>query len=144
MRKHIICDIDHTLSNAFHRDTMIGGPWDDYHAASIHDEPLHDISRMIFHLYRARYFIVGLTTRPEKWRQLTMNWLVKHEIPLDELLMRPDKDYRPSPEMKLELAKERFPNILDEVAFVLEDRDDVCAAFKALGLTVLQVHGRAR
>ena len=148
-RRHILCDIDHTISNAFYRDVMMAAPmgaaasWDEYHQASWLDDPLEDMVNLINSL-RPIYNIVGLTARPGKWRQLTMDWLVRHNVNFDELLMRPDDDFRKAPDLKVELALARFPNIVDEVAFVFDDREDVIAAFKALGVTALQVHGRQR
>lgn len=146
-RNNVLCDIDHTLSNAFHRDPMMAAPmgngngWDEYHAASINDEPLHDMVRMI-NVLRPYFNIVAITARPGKWRKLTMDWCLKHEVLFDELLMRPDDSYHPAPIIKVQLALERFPNIKDEVAFILDDREDVVLAFKELGVTALQVHGR--
>lgn len=148
IRNHILVDIDHTLSNAFPRDGMIGASsWDEYHAASVNDEPLHDMVDLIRALAMQGSNIIGFTARPAKWRRITMEWMHRGTIPLHELLMREDEDYRPSVEMKLALARSRFKDdngIRDNVAFLLEDRDDVVAAFRALGVTVLQVFGRQR
>jgi hypothetical protein len=144
VRRFILTDIDHVISNAFPRDHMIGGDWDDYHAASDNDVPIYDVSKMLAAL-RPNYRIIGITARPGKWRQLTLKWLYRHRVPMHELLMRADEDYRPSVEMKLALARERFGDnqgIRDNVSFLLEDREDVAAAFRDLGITVLQVFGR--
>jgi hypothetical protein len=143
MRTNILCDLDHVVANSFWRDPMIGGPWDEYHAASINDQPLPDIVNLLNAL-PDEYYIVGLTGRDEKWRQLTIKWLLMHDVPMDELLMRPTGDWRPAPAMKVKLATERFPDITNEVAFILDDREDVIAAFKALGVTALHVNGRAK
>lgn len=144
IRKICIVDIDHVISAAWSRDHMIGGEWNDYHAASVNDEPIHDIVEMLNALYAANYTIIALTARPEKWRTLTMRWLVEHNAPIDELLMRPDDAYHPAPEIKVQLAQARFPGdaLRNEVAFLLEDRADVCEAFAALGITTMQVKGR--
>lgn len=143
-RKTILVDIDHTISAAWHRDPMIGGEggWDAYHAASKDDEPIHDVMAMVNDLHRKDWYIVGLTARPEKWRNVTNRWLVKHGIHMDEILMRPDDAFHPAPEIKVQLATERFTDIKSQVAFLLEDREDVCEAFHALGITTLQVKGR--
>lgn len=143
--KFILVDIDHTLSDAAWRDPMIGGEggWDAYHAASIDDKPAEDVVGLINLLQRKRSLsIVGITARPEKWRNLTMSWLLKNSVFLDELLMREDEDFRPAPALKIALAKQRFGETLTGVVAVLDDRDDVTAAFKSLNITVLQVHGR--
>jgi len=145
MRKIVLCDIDHTVSNAFWRDDMIGGPggWDAYHAASKDDEPIHDVVNMINAMRAGGMYIVGITARPEKWRKLTMELLVKHGAMFDELLMRPDEAYHPAAEIKLKLAAERFgERFKDEVALIIDDREDVVAAFREAGITALLVHGR--
>lgn len=142
----VLCDIDHTLSDAARRDEMIGKvTWDEYHAASVDDFPIPAVATLVRELHAAGHQIIGFTARPAKWRQLTMEWLVRHAIPMDEILMRADTDYRPAPQIKLALANERFENApQDRVAFILEDRDDVIAAFRALGITALQVHHTAQ
>lgn len=144
MRKNVLVDIDHTLSNAFWRDSMIGSMgWDDYHMASRDDQPLQDMCSLINELW-FDYQVIGLTARPEKWRKLTVEWLLKNRVELHEILMRPDDDYRSSPELKVALAKKRFGDDLhNHVSFVIDDRDDVCSVFRALGVTVLQCYARA-
>lgn len=146
-RLTVLVDIDHTLSAAWHRDSMIGGEggWDAYHSASPADEPIHDVMMMINALHSQGWTIIGLTARPEKWRRLTMDWLVNHFIKMDELLMRPDEAFHPAPEIKVQLVLEHFGSqeaMQSKVAFLIEDREDVCEAFHQLGITTLQVKGR--
>lgn len=142
-RRNVLVDIDHVISNAFPRDPMIGNAsWDDYHSASVSDDPLHDLVGLINALHAFGYYIIMLTARPSRYRKITMEWLVRHGVKVDEMLMRDDDLFRPSPEMKLALVKARFADMKDEVAFMLDDRDDVCAAFREEGITVLQVFGR--
>ena len=143
--KCVLCDVDHVLSKAFWRDPMIGTDWDEYHSAARDDEPIHDMVETINALHGAGFIIFGLTSRPEKWRGLTQAWLVRHSVKLDALLMRPNDDYRKSPEVKVAAAIECFgseENLRKRVTLVLDDREDVTEAFRGLGLTVLQVHAR--
>lgn len=143
-RKVVLCDIDHVISNAFPRDHLIGGEggWDFYHAESLSDEPIHDLVALINALHSQGFIVIGITARPEKWRSLTLQWLVKHGVMMEEILMRPDNAFHPAPEIKLKLALDRFADIKNEVALVLDDRDDVIAAFMQLGVSCLRVHGR--
>lgn len=145
-RKYVLVDIDHVVANSFWRDEMIGSntDWDQYHSSSWQDEPLEDVTAFLRSIW-VDYFIVAFTARPEKWRKMTMEWFIKHNIMVDELLMRPDDAFHPSPELKLKLVTERFGDQWQsKIAFILEDRDDVTAAFKAAGVTVLQVHARSK
>lgn len=146
-RTHVLVDIDHTLSDAFPRDAMIGGEggWDAYHTASAADEPIHDLVVAINAFHAAGLSVIGLTARPAKWRTLTQAWLVKHGILMADILMREDTDYRPAPAIKLALACERFggeEEVRSQVAFILDDREDVVTAFAGLGVTALQVFAR--
>jgi hypothetical protein len=137
----ILVDIDHTLSDAGWRDSMMGN-WDEYHGSAHADQPIMDMVLLINSLHDQRWNIVGLTTRPEKFRQQTLRWLMQYNVKMDEVLMRADDDFRPSAISKVALAHERFPDFANEVMLVFDDRDDIVAAFKAQGVTVLQVHAR--
>jgi hypothetical protein len=149
-RRIVLFDIDHTVSNAFWRDPMISATphlqtWDEYHSSAAKDEPLQDVIGMVNALHFSGWLTFGMTARPEKWRKMTMDWFIKYDVHLDELLMRPDNAFRPSVEIKLALVKERFgDNPQDQIALILEDRTDVCMAFRDLGITVLQVYGRQK
>jgi len=132
----VFIDIDHTVSDAAWRDAMIGGEggWDAYHLAAVRDKPIEPMANIVRALHLASHTVVASTARPEKWRQLTMAWLIQHDVPFDLLLMRGDKDFRPSPLIKLDHSKEGGqPDI------VIDDRDDVCKAWAAKGAQVVMM-----
>jgi hypothetical protein len=142
----IITDIDHTVSDSFWRDEMIGNlGWDEYYEAGAKDSPLAEMVRLLSAMahHEEGHLVVAVTARPRKWYHATMRWMVTHKIPVDEILMRPDDDHRPTPLVKVDLIRARFPD-LSEVLFCLEDRDDCVAAMRSLGLTVLQVYAAGR
>jgi hypothetical protein len=140
--KSVLVDIDHTISNAFWRDAMIGVvTWDEYHQSSEKDLPLYDMVALVRLLHNC-YNIIGITARPEKFRSLTMSWCLKNGVMFDELLMRDYDSFTPAPITKLQLIERRFSKPAKEIAFALEDRDDCCAALRGLGITVLQVFGK--
>lgn len=143
-RNYVLVDIDHVLSDAAWRDAMIGGEggWDAYHTASVDDKSCTDVVELLKAFQSVGLLIVGITARPEKWRTMTNAWLLQHDIEFSDLLMRPDDSYRPAPEIKIALAEEFFNGNLSQILFIIDDRDDVVAAFKARGVTALQCHGR--
>lgn len=138
----ILCDLDHCLSDAAGRDHMIAaGDWDAYHAAAIDDPPVKDMIELL-HSTASYHQFWGLTSRNEKWRTLTVTWLLKHGLLLDDILMRPDNDFTPAAEMKIRLVRERLGDdaaIRRQVLAVFDDREDVLATFAAIGVTTLQV-----
>ncbi len=139
--KTVLVDLDHTISDALWRDEMIlnGDSWDDYHAASFFDKPIPEMASLVRALRWTGYELIAITSRPQKWHKLTLQWLAKYNIPIDEILMRPPDDFRPSPELKLGMIKKYY---LKDIAFIIEDREDVCQAFREAGVTALQCHAR--
>jgi hypothetical protein len=148
---YILVDIDHCLTDAAWRDDLRGTDgernWDRYHEAAKDDKPVQEMIDLV-NLYDASgYFTVGLTSRPERFRQMTQRWLGEFGVMLDELLMRPDDSRLPTAEDKKLQAIRYFgseDSLRTEVAFVLDDRDDVATMFRGLGITVLQVFIRSR
>lgn len=120
---------------------MIGvASWDEYHRASVKDKVIPATRTLLSALHYVGHDLIGITSRPGKWRIPTTRWMVDHSIHLEEILMRDDDDFRQAPEIKLELARRRFGDpIADKVGLLIEDRDDVVSAFIREGVTCLHV-----
>lgn len=146
MTSIVLTDIDHTVFDSYWRDWMVVEEtalnWDAYNAASVYDKPIVATVAILNALVREGWHAVGVTARPEKWRNVTTKSLMTHDVPIQELLMRPDDEpHKPSPALKLALVEKRFgPDFRHVIKVLLEDREDVTAAFKAVGIPVLQVH----
>lgn len=145
LRSHVLVDIDNVLASAWEREHLISESWDAYHSASRADEPLSDIIDLVNALARDGFVVILLTGRNEKYRGITIGWLAQHGVELDDLIMRPDDDYRPAGEMKLAMALARFVDeqgMRDQVAFILDDSENVIKAFQGVGVPALQVFAR--
>lgn len=133
-------DIDHTIADSYWRDPMIGvASWDEYHAAGRDDKPIPEAVALVNALHDSGWSVIGLTGRPERFRQMTMKWLCDYNVMIDTLVMRANDDYRSTPDYKLAEAKTIMAAEKDFVAVVFDDRDDVCAAFKAERIVAVQV-----
>lgn len=141
--KIILVDIDHTVADAFHRDPMIGvTDWDTYHARSQEDDPCHDFVELL-NCLNDKHSLIGLTSRPEKFRTLTMKWLVQHGVRLDDLWMRPNHDYNAAQDMKVALCKEKMGDDWQKnILFVIDDNERVVQAFRSEGVSVLQIFNK--
>ena len=143
MKKIILCDIDHTLFDSSWRDHMVTRRepgeenWDAYHEAA-DDDPSSQVMVDLIKTLQTVYSIIGLTAIPEMWRSRTRVRLLRAGYVLNGLLMRPEGNFDPSPVVKIKMA--RGAGDLSNVAFLLEDRDDVSKAFREAGVVVLQVH----
>jgi hypothetical protein len=153
----LIVDIDHTISDANWRNDLLdaaqisfatvdktSNAFDRYHEASIKDKPIEEMILLVNTLHKAGWAVIGLTTRPEKWRNLTNTWMITHGAHFDVLLMRPNDDYRPAAQSKLATLKDwlQYSSVAlkkENTIIVLDDREDIREAFRAEGFTVLQV-----
>jgi phosphoglycolate phosphatase-like HAD superfamily hydrolase len=137
----IICDLDGTLCDIGHRLHLAKEKkWDEFHALlendGIHEDVAHVIMGMPLHMK-----IIALTGRTEKYRDLTNKWLDKNEIVFDELIMRPDDDFTADHILKPRMLAEYFGSMEElkaHVIVILEDRDRVISAWRALNVPVWQ------
>jgi hypothetical protein len=136
----IVIDIDHTVADAFWRDSMIGvNTWDEYYENGKYDKPFKNVSNLINNLSAAGYVFIGFTGRPEKFRGMTVGWLVRNKIDIDTILMRPDDDYTKNSELKIRLVKDHFKENLHTIHFVIDDNEESILEFYKLGIPTLQI-----
>ena len=98
-----IFDIDGTLSDSTHREHFLRGEskdWAAFFEAGEHDDPNALIVEELKACIRSGREIVLMTGRPEKYRTMTLNWLENHGIAYHALLMRPDRCFDKSRDLK--------------------------------------------
>ncbi len=140
MQQFIITDIDGTLAHSAWREHLIAESWDTFHAAASEDQPNKALIDLIEALNPAKVDFIAVTGRNEKWRQLTSKWLWQHNVPIDELLMRANDDYRPAPIVKFELAEAFFQGKMKEQLLgVFDDDEKVLEQFAAAGIMTFHV-----
>ena len=144
MKNIVIVDIDGTISKVGDRIKYLKQnpvDWDSFYDSCFEDEPIEEICRLVMSLYRIGYNIVYCTGRRESVRYKTNKWLFDNLLPLpttETLLMRPNGDRRHDTEVKPELITNAGIK-LDDIAFVLEDRDSMVKKWRKMGLKCLQV-----
>jgi phosphoglycolate phosphatase-like HAD superfamily hydrolase len=136
----VVVDLDHTVSDAFWRDSMIGvNPWDEYYENAKYDKPFKNVANLINSLSAMNYEIIAFTGRPEKFRTLTVSWLVRNRIDIDIILMRPDGDFTKNSDLKLKLIKEYFKDRFYQIHFIIDDNEESVLEFYKLGIPTLQI-----
>lgn len=88
--------------------------------------------------HNAGMAVVYCSGRSADFRDVTERWIAEHVQVPGPLFMRPSGDTRNDAVVKLELFDEHIRDHYD-VAFALDDRDRVVAAYRSIGLTVMQV-----
>lgn len=135
----ILVDIDGTLADNQHRQRYLNtekADWSAFFDAMIADKPIMPIVKLVQELWIGGYKVILVTGRPESHRMDTYNWLVKHQIDHDELLMRQTGDLRADVDVKRELIAHIK---LEDVEFALEDHSRMAAMYRELGITCLVV-----
>lgn len=141
-RKYVIVDLDGTLYNSVKRVHLAQARlWDDFHQASIQDEPHMDVLELINAL-NPDISVIAVTGRNNAYANLTREWLKRYNVPISGLLMRADEDWRSDTDVKIALLEKLFGDketVLSSVICVLEDRDKMVEAYRNYGLSCWQV-----
>ncbi|GGT90634.1 phosphatase domain-containing protein [Streptomyces violascens] len=129
----VMCDIDGTLAINLNRNP--------YDFTRCEQDGLNGSVRDALTGFRQAHGdkIVLLSGRGEEFRPQTQAWLAAHDVPYDELWMRPAGDGRRDDLVKAELfdahVRHRF-----NVRVSLDDRDRVVAIWRRMGLPTWQVN----
>lgn len=138
MREKIaVFDLDGTICDNDHRKHLAETKqWDAFNAACVYDKPRKAELALALAWVRNGGDIVYCTGRSADRMSETLWWMSEHNLPVGALLMRPRGDHRDDAVVKREIL-ERHTS-LENVAFVVEDRDRVVAMWRSLGLTCFQ------
>ncbi len=137
--KWVIFDLDGTLADIQHRLHHIqkdDKDWDSFNKDCLHDHPKKRIIALLNMCRREGYQIAIMSGRDAAYKHLTEQWLREMGIYWSKLLLRPHGDHRSDTVVKKELFVANFH--VEDVWFVIEDRDKVVDMWRELGLTCLQ------
>jgi len=138
----VIFDIDGTLADARHRLHHIQKKpkdWDAFFDAMGDDEPRWDVVDVAaMYAKKRKMHIALLTGRPEKYRDITEQWLEFYGVPYHSLTMRPHGVRTDDHVLKTDAIKQWQEDKWDIRGFY-EDRLRICDAARALGITVFQM-----
>lgn len=126
--KAIIVDVDGTLA---HMDMRGPYDWD-----KVWSDVLDPDVANIVSAYKGR--VIVMSGRDSVCRQMTKEWLEKHEIPYDLLLMRPEGNQEKDAIIKRRLFDEHIRGKF-HVEYVLDDRNQVVEMWRNMGLKCFQV-----
>lgn len=140
VRDAVLFDLDGTLCDTSAIEHLVQGEHKDYpafHAASAECPTRPEDESALRDAAAAGRAVVLWTAREFIWRDLTLDWLDRHDIAFDGLYMRLSADYRPAVTVKAELLRD----IADDGFRVVEAWDDDEAVLDLLrGAGVDRVH----
>lgn len=130
MKQAIICDIDGTLA--------VRGDRSPFDWKKVGEDTINPAVANVLEHYKLIEIII-LSGRDSICRPETEEWLKRYNISYNQLHMREIGDIRKDTIVKEELYKNNIKNKF-EVLFVLDDRDQVVALWRSLGLACFQVN----
>lgn len=140
IKGHVIFDFDGTLSNLDHRLHHVAGPaknWDAFFDAVGGDSPNDWCVQLMHAMSLSGYIIVIVSGRTERTRAASVEWLKKHHVTYDDLvLVRKDGDHAPD-----DLLKENWLKAYshaNDIEFVVDDRQRFVDMWRRNGLVCLQ------
>ena len=82
MKYYILCDIDGTIADNQHRQSLLKeySDWDEFFRQMVKDKPLKEAINLIEKEYRKGKKIYFLTGRPERFRKETDDWLKQNTL----------------------------------------------------------------
>ena len=109
MRDAVIFDMDGTLCDTSSIEHFIEGDDKDFwafHAASADCPPRTDVVEAAKAEHKAGRAIVIVTSREFQWRDTTLTWLTKHDVPHDAVYMRIVGDFRKDVVIKTDILEQ--------------------------------------
>jgi hypothetical protein len=144
MKHIVIVDIDGTIAKIGDRLKYLHckpKDWDNFYSHCDEDEPIFEIINLVKVLFLS-YNVIFCSGRRESTRDKTRLWIFNNmgliiDCPA-HILLRSNNDFRDDIEVKPELLKKASID-LEEIAFVLEDRNTMVKKWREIGLICLQV-----
>ena len=110
--------------------------WEGFFGASGRDVPVWSMLGLVSLYWRAGRGVVLITGRPERYRVVTEDWLVRYRVRWSELLMRGDGDRRPDHVVKRDMVRGMDRG---KVLFALDDRVGNVRMYREMGIDALLV-----
>lgn len=142
MKNFIVIELDNVICNTTARQHLLNEGWSDYHSALETDTPNEAIVQILKSLDFQGYEILVVSGRPAKYDLQTLKWLSTYEVPVDEILLREDWDFRSEIDVKLDLLDSFFGSrqeVLDNVIVAFNNNEKVIEAFRSAGIETWQV-----
>lgn len=137
--KDVIVDMDGTLADITHRLHHVQKEpkdWRSFFLAIEWDTLRQDVYEKIMTLSKDNNIVI-VSARPEKYREVTKDWLAENGVPYQTLIMRGDGDRRDDAQVKLDILNTYFRR--DMIECVFDDRPRVIRMWKENGLKVEDV-----
>lgn len=138
-RPVVVVDIDGVVADTSARQHLLDGPgrrnWDAFFAAAGGDRPLAAVPALLAALDTG-LAVVLVSGRPDWLVDTTVEWLARHDVRWDALVVRRPGDRMPAARFKTR-ALRALVAAGHSVAFAVDDDEAVVDAYRAAGIPTL-------
>jgi hypothetical protein len=139
----VVVDIDGVISDASTRQHFLKNPegirdWDGFFGSVGEDQPLAAIPALL-HLLEPALTVILLSGRPAWVLDRTRDWLERHHIRWDQLLVREGEDFMDPTAFKRDVVVDLRDGGWDLV-FAFDDNEAIVEMFREQDVPVLYVH----
>lgn len=144
MDKIVVFDMDGTLADVSDIRHLVAAGlkdrnFDAFHKESVNCKPIEQVAEAARLWAEAGMAVYQLTARAEKYRALTSFWLADHKIPSDNLIMRPNGDYRADADVKRDLIGGLIKRF--EIVMAYDDNPSIVSVWKEFEIGCVVVPG---
>lgn len=139
----VIVDYDGTLSDGSHRlhllpkaDLHLTESWSEFNKAAVNDAPIKDTITIVNGLWVSGFSVVILTGRSDEVERESIEWLRKHGVKYDCMIMRRPTDNRKDTIIKEEVLRAIG---LENIVCAFDDSPSVIPFMRSLGITTYAV-----
>lgn len=139
----VIVDYDGTLSDGSHRlhllptkDLHLTESWSEFNRAAKDDAPISDTIAVVNGLWVSGFSVLILTGRSDEVEEESIEWLQRHGVKYDHMIMRRHDDNRKDTIIKQEVLEAIG---LENIVCAFDDSPSVIPFFRSLGITTYAV-----
>jgi phosphoserine phosphatase len=138
-KKAVIFDLDGTLADIEDYEALHKIDSDEFRVAARHAEAYPHIVALAKEARAKGRDVIILTARSAHYRDDTKKWLHAHDVPYDQLFMRPIDNHEKDKKVKKEILKENvLPNF--EVKKAYDDKKKNVKMFRSEGIDAKRVN----
>jgi len=132
---NVIVDLEHTISNAWHRINGSDDRGIKFQKDFVNDRPNNNIIQFMLQLEMTGSYVIILSAKKYKHEDDVINWLKLHKVVYSQLIMKEDNSLEHTDTFKERIIKEHSKRI----DFALDDVGRNCAMFYKNNIPCLRI-----
>jgi hypothetical protein len=140
----VIIDLNGCLGDCTHRDFFLQKKpreWGNFFKHMMNDKPVDLVHRFCNAQKEHPFFskVIIITGSPESYKDECMIWLRENQVEFDELIMRPNGNFKKGKDWKKEVVQNDL-KLRYDVVLALDDKEECAEMYCSIGVPCWLVH----